>query len=159
MKRVCLPGFVAIALLALLPTPARADATAFWGLNTTPHDRAAQGVAIGFGLIVFGAEFEYAGAKTDTTNGSPSLTTASFNGLVMTPTSGFQLYATVGGGVFREQLLNQRETSIGTNAGGGVKIGLMGPFRLRLDYRVFKLEGSPVYPVVKRFYVGINFKF
>jgi hypothetical protein len=111
MKRILLVSCVTLATLALLPAPARADATAFWGLNLTPHDRAAQGISLGFGLLVVGAEFEYAGAKTDTTNGSPSLTTASFNGIVQTPTSGFQLYATAGGGVFREQLLDQRETA------------------------------------------------
>ena len=35
------------------------------------------------------------------------------------------------------------ETNFGTNVGGGAKITLAGPLRVRLDYRVFTLRGTP----------------
>jgi len=43
--------------------------------------------------------------------------------------------------------------------GGGVKMSLIGPLRLRLDYRVFTLRGSPLYEKPQRFYAGVNLKF
>ncbi len=52
-----------------------------------------------------------------------------------------QLYATLGGGYYRIRYepIDLQKTGFGTNLGGGVKIDLVGPLRLRLDYRVFKL--------------------
>jgi hypothetical protein len=82
-----------------------------------------------------------------------------FNGLLMTPTGGTQLYVTMGGGVFRERFGALGETNFGTNIGGGVKIGLFGPIRLRLDYRVYSLRGTPRYSTPQRFYAGINIPF
>ena len=82
-----------------------------------------------------------------------------FNGMIMTPTSGVQLYATAGGGFYRERLLEQQETHFGTNVGGGAKITLVGPLRLRLDYRVFNLRGSPLHRSPHRFYAGANIAF
>ena len=44
--------------------------------------------------------------------------------------------------------------------GGGVKMNLLGPLRLRLDYRVFTLRGSDVrHSKPQRFYAGLNLKF
>ncbi len=40
-----------------------------------------------------------------------------------------------------------------------MKIKLAGPLRLRLDYRVFLLRGSPLYEKPQRFYAGINLGF
>ena len=54
--------------------------------------------------------------------------------------------ATPGGGVYHESCRsepNDDETNFGTNVGGGAKITLAGPLRLRLDYRVFTLRGTP----------------
>ena len=45
------------------------------------------------------------------------------------------------------------------NTGGGVKISVLGPLRARLDYRVFKLRGAPLYSTVHRFYAGVNLGF
>ena len=45
------------------------------------------------------------------------------------------------------------------NIGGGAKLKLVGPLRLRLDYRVFKLQGSPLYETYHRFYAGANLAF
>ena len=83
------------------------------------------------------------------------------NGLVQTPVpiAGMQFYATAGGGVYRETLFDVSETHVGVNVGGGVKMSLAGPFRLRLDYRVFTLQGDPRHSKPQRFYAGINLKF
>ena len=51
------------------------------------------------------------------------------------------------------------ETNVGMNVGGGVKMSLAGPLRLRFDYRVFTLRGTPLYPQPQRFYAGLNLKF
>ena len=65
------------------------------------------------------------------------------NGLIQTPTR-VQLYLTAGGGFYRDRLNEEGETSFGTNIGGGLKMPLVGPLRLRLDYRVFTLRGNPI---------------
>ena len=49
--------------------------------------------------------------------------------------------------------------TIETNLGGGVKYTVAGPFRLRFDYRIFSLLGSPLEKKVHRFYAGANLKF
>src|SRR5262249_43369975 len=48
-----------MAAVLLAAAPARADITAFLGTNTTPDNRFARGVALGFGLVIIGFEFEY----------------------------------------------------------------------------------------------------
>jgi hypothetical protein len=40
-----------------------------------------------------------------------------------------------------------------------MKVRLAGPVRLRLDYRVFNLRGSPRYSTPQRFYAGLNLSF
>jgi hypothetical protein len=150
----------AVALLAM-PQPAVADITAFIGITPTPDNRAVRGAALGFGLLVIGFEFEYSSAVEDALEASPSLQTGSGNLLVQTPieVSGIQLYGTIGGGVYRERLLAHQETHFTTNLGGGAKIRLAGPLRLRLDYRLFRLQGSPLHTTYQRFYAGANLGF
>jgi hypothetical protein len=160
MRKRFLAAAVA-ALLLLAPRPASADVTAFLGLTRTTENRAARGFAFGFGLLVVGFEFEYANSVEDAAEGSPSLGTGSGNVLLQTPVevSGVSLYATAGAGFYRERLLTQQETSAATNAGGGAKIRLAGPLRLRLDYRVFRLRGDPLHQTYQRFYAGGNLAF
>ena len=81
-----------------------------------------------------------------------------FNALLQTPTR-TQLYVTAGGGFYRERFGEVTETSFGTNIGGGLKIPLAGPLRVRLDYRVFSLRGQPLYTNPQRFYGGVNLGF
>jgi opacity protein-like surface antigen len=82
------------------------------------------------------------------------------NGLLQTlPLGRLQFYGTAGAGVYRETLREESETNVGINLGGGVKITLLGPLRLRLDYRVFTLRGEPRHSKPQRFYVGLNLKF
>ena len=48
---------------------------------------------------------------------------------------------------------------VGTNVGGGVKIDVAGPLRVRVDYRVFKLVNPQINDKYHRFYVGANLAF
>jgi hypothetical protein len=152
---------LALLIVVLLPRPAAADLTAFIGITPTPENRALRGFAFGFGLLVIGFEFEYANAIEDAEELLPSLQTGSGNVLIQTPVeiSGMQFYGTIGGGVYRERLIDRQETHFATNAGGGAKIRLAGPLRLRLDYRVLRLRGSPINQTYQRFYAGANIAF
>ena len=149
------------AFSLFLPSAASADVTGFLGASPTPSARVVKGFSAGMGLLVAGFEFEYAHTNEDHSNAAPSLRTFMFNGLVQTPIpiGGLQFYGTAGGGIFRETLDVASETNVGINVGGGVKMSLVGPLRLRFDYRVFTLRGSPLYSKPQRFYAGINLKF
>jgi hypothetical protein len=157
LKRAAL----AAVLLLLLPSAAFADITAFLGTNPTPTNRLTTGFGIGAGLVIVGFEFEYGHSREDETELAPSLRTFMFNGLVQTPIpiGGMQFYGTAGAGAYRETLLDTSETNVGINVGGGVKVSLAGPLRLRFDYRVFTLQGDPRHSKPQRFYAGINLKF
>lgn len=158
MKRV--PLFALALLLTLLCHPASADITGFLGANTTPDSRQVKGLAIGSGLLVLGFEFEYATANEEL-GLAPSLKTGMGNVLLQTPVSVMRLqpYFTTGGGFYRERLGTREDTGFGLNTGGGVKITLAGPLRLRLDYRVFKLGADALHSPSHRFYAGLNLKF
>jgi len=157
MRRFLRPLLAAVLLA--VPAPAFADATVFLGLLNKPDTHLTRGFSAGIGLLVVGFEFEYASAAEDLVKARPSLATGMGNLLVQTPFSRMQLYATAGGGVYRERLGDVQETNLGVNLGGGVKFGLVGPLRARLDYRVFNLRGEPIHPTVQRFYAGLNLKF
>ena len=146
-------------LLAGAPR-AEADLTAFLGANTTPTNRPVRGVAAGLSLLFLGVEFEYSDTKADE-KGNARRHAGMFNVLAQTPTVyGLQFYATVGAGLYREAGAALRENSGATNAGGGVKIGLIGPLRMRFDYRVFQLRGeSSPNKIHHRFYTGVNLAF
>ena len=158
-----LPLSAALLLMTILlvPATAAADATAFVGSNRTPSDRFVRGFAGGVGLLVIGFEFEYATTREDVEKAAPQLRTYMVSALVQTPIplAGLQFYATGGGGAFRETLAAVTETNVGMNVGGGVKMSLAGPLRLRLDYRVFTLRGTALHPRPQRFYAGLNLKF
>ncbi|MFN7980831.1 MAG: hypothetical protein U0Q11_03145 [Vicinamibacterales bacterium] len=153
-------GF-AVLLLLLSVAPAWADGTIFIGTNTTPSNRSVRGGALGFGLLIVGFEFEYSSTTEDVKSGAPSLKVGSGNGLLQTPVAifGFQPYVTAGGGIYRERLGSSTQTSVAPNVGGGVKINLAGPLRLRVDYRAFKLGSGARYSPSHRLYAGLNLKF
>jgi opacity protein-like surface antigen len=169
VARLLVPALVLVALSAL---PARADLTAFVGAQTAPGTRSALGASLGTGLLILGFEFEYARAGGDdecqalsaTDDCAPTVRTGMLNVLVQTPRGVVpktQLYATIGGGVFRERFdaLDIQETGVGTNLGGGAKIELAGPLRVRLDYRVFRLTGDAIHRNPQRFSVGLKLAF
>ncbi len=153
----------ALILLALAVSarPAAADITAFLGVTPTPENRTVRGLSGGVSLIIVGFEFEYARVGEDETDALPGLTTWSGNVLLQTPAdiSSVQLYGTAGAGLYRESLLGDSETSSALNLGGGIKMKLAGPLRLRLDYRVFNLQGEPRHERYQRFYAGANLRF
>lgn len=160
---------LALVILAGSAAPARADITAFIGASprsVLPDCRCGdgskfstlKGFSVGAGLIIVGWEFEFAHVGEDTERSLTGLKTYSGNFIVQTPTS-TQLYATTGVEAYRENLGTFQETYFGTNIGGGVKVKLAGPLRVRVDYRIFKLQGEPIHDVYQRFYVGANLKF
>jgi len=158
--RFALP--LALVTALLVPSTASADITAFLGVNPTPSNRTLTGISGGIGLLIVGFEFEYAHTREDLDELAPELRTYMFNALVQTPVpiGGIQFYGTAGAGVFRESLNDETETNVGVNIGGGVKMNLAGPLRLRLDYRVFTLRGDDVrHSKPQRFYAGLNLKF
>ena len=152
---------LATLVCGLIATPAFADITAFIGANTTPANRQVRGLAAGIGLLVVGFEFEYANTTDDLAASAPSLTTGSGNIIFQTPVAffGFQPYFTTGGGLYRETLGTHQDTSFALNTGGGVKIALIGPVRLRVDYRVFRLGSGALHSPAHRIYAGLNLKF
>jgi opacity protein-like surface antigen len=185
MRRALPTAVLASALLVLAPTRARADLTAFIGpafsgspqdaLGDNSHTSFARGLSVGVGLLIVGFEFEWANSGgDDLDDGScalsnvralcaPSLTTLMGNVLLQTPRGlgPVQLYGTVGFGGYRERFdpIDESTTNVGTNVGGGVKVSLLGPLRVRVDYRVFKLSGDAVYGTPQRLYVGANLAF
>ena len=155
--------FAVAAGCVLAPAvPAFADITAFLGAAGGPSTRVARGLAVGGGVSVLGWEVEYCNTSDDTAQGSPRLQTVMVNGLAQTPFNprGMQFYGTLGAGFYHEDLLGASHTNIGVNGGLGMKMSLVGPLRLRLDYRLTRLVGSPFGSnYVHRFYVGANVKF
>ena len=152
------------AAITCLATPAFADATAFIGVNANPERQTLRGFAGGFTLVIVGFEGEYAQSGEDESAGLPSLLTVSGNVFLQTPIPvfGTRFYLITGTGMYREQVdaIDHSETSLVFNTGGGAKITLAGPLRLRLDYRVLKLRGEPLRPsTVHRWYAGINLGF
>jgi hypothetical protein len=152
---------IVVFLLAILtPNVARADGTLFFGKTTSPVHRSVRGFAVGMSLLIIGFEFEISTMPEDREELRPSVRTTSGNVFVQTPSiSGFQFYATTGPGYYREQLDADDETGFVMNTGGGVKVKLAGPLRLRVDYRVFNFRGSPEHATMQRVYAGLNLGF
>jgi opacity protein-like surface antigen len=127
----------------------------------SPANRPVRGGALGFGLLIVGFELEYSYTPDDPTALAPSLRTGSGNLLLQTPMAfmGIQPYFTTGGTVYRETLGSHSDTSFGVNTGGGVKVTLVGPVRLRVDYRVLRLGSGALESPAHRVYAGLNLKF
>ena len=160
MRRVFVTASV-LAMILSAAAPANADLTAFVGTNATPSNRPVRGFGVGLSLLVIGLEFEFSDTAADQTAGAPGLRTGMFNLLIQTPfgISGLQFYGTIGGGIYQEKGGSLRATNAGGNTGVGVKIAVAGPIRLRLDYRVFTLRGSPQQDTHQRLYAGLNLGF
>lgn len=157
------PGSVAFALAMLLAAarPAGAEITAFLGSALTPSHRPVTGLAFGMTLVAVGVEFEYASAVERTSDAAPGLRTGMVNGVVQTPIAvgGLRFYGTAGIGAYRETTAGDAVNGVGMNIGGGVKANLVGPLRLRFDYRLLKLQGSARHPRVHRLYAGLALSF
>jgi len=154
--------FQACIVTVLLGTaaPVQADLTAFAGTQGNPSSQV-RGFGLGLSLLMFGLEFEYSDTTPRTRNGLAGTQTGMFNLLAQSPfvISHLQFYATIGGGFYKNKEATWQETGRATNAGGGVKISLTGPIRLRIDYRVFMLPGGRQGTQQQRFYTGLNLAF
>jgi opacity protein-like surface antigen len=161
MTRNLWRAVVAALCLVGLPATAHADITAFLGVSPTSAVRLGRGVSAGAGLVVVGFEVELAQLVERVDDGAAALATGMANVIVQTPldVSRMQFYGTTGVGVYRETLGPLQETSVGGNVGGGVKIRLTGPLKLRLDYRLFRLRGAPVTTTYHRVYAGATLGF
>jgi hypothetical protein len=157
-----IPAALVVAATLGAAAPAFADITGFFGLAGGPSTRAAKGISAGAGFLIVAFEFEYADVGESLDDAAPHIRTGMFNALLQTPGSigGAQFYATAGAGVYNEELGAVSETNAGYNIGGGAKLSIVGPLRVRFDYRYFRFTGSPIGPeTVHRFYVGANLKF
>lgn len=152
---------LALSAALLTPKAACADITAFLGTSLNPTGQWSRGVAAGTGLVIIGFEFEVAQASEQIDDGEPGLTTGSVNVLLQTPleVSRTQFYATSGVGLYRERLGDVQETNVAGNIGGGVKIRMTGPLKVRLDYRMFRLRGEPLRQTAHRLYAGATLGF
>ena len=161
MRHVRAIALVALGLSLLAPAHAYADATLFLGANTSPANRMTKGFAIGAGLLVLGFEFEYSDTTDDVKSAAPSLKTGTGNLLLQSPVAfaGFQPYFEIGGGLYHEELGTISNTGFVGNTGGGLKISLIGPVRLRVDYRAFTLKNGALTTPAHRIYAGVNLKF
>lgn len=153
-------SFAIVGVLAAA-APAAADITGFVGVNTTPANRPVIGASVAASALVVGFEIEYARTTEDKTSLAPSLHTGMVNLFAQNPIplAGLQFYVTLGGGIFREELGTASTTSVGGNVGVGTKIALVSHLKLRVDYRVFKLAGSPINSTPKRVYLGLSVGF
>jgi hypothetical protein len=157
VRGLALAGLMCVMVAA----PARADVTAFVGANTTPANRHVRGLSAGLGLLIVAFEFEYADVTDDLTATAPSLKTGSGNVLLQPPVAffGVQPYVTTGVGFYSETLGLRTDQGLAYNTGGGVKISLAGPLRVRVDYRMFKLGSGALYSPAHRVYAGLNLRF
>jgi len=145
-----------LLMLTGLAAPARADLTAFWGFSPTVDTRSTKGVAIGMSSVVFGAEFEYARIAESTPQAAPGLKTYMANGMLITPGRKAQLYVSAGIGRYTETLNSSELTGTATSFGFGIKYRVLGPIKLRGDYRTMSLQGTPLVKRPKRFYFGVT---
>jgi opacity protein-like surface antigen len=154
---------LALAFLVAAPSAAFADATIFVGANTTPSSRVTRGLAIGMSMLIVGVEFEYSNTPDDKAAVAPSLKTGMASVFLQTPVeiARIQPYIGAGVGIYRERLeaTGHQDTSGAVSTGGGIKVSLVGPLRLRLDYRVFRLGSGALNSPAHRIYAGLNLKF
>jgi hypothetical protein len=128
--------YFAVGALLLLPDVARADITGFLGTMLKPTTQAMLGAAVSASIGPVGFEIEYAKASEDLAGREPGVSTGIVSALVSTPTRKLQAYGALGVGVYRETLGLVKTTGTLMAIGGGVSIGLSGPLRVRLDYRL-----------------------
>jgi hypothetical protein len=142
------------------------NVTAFAGVTMDPAARPSVGVAVGGGSHVTPIrwELEFARSRRDPAKGVPSIGTFTMS-LVVEPNGqipNVRFYGVVGAGVYGELYENRMgfEPDSAWSLGGGAKLALMGPLKLRLDYRAFFLAGSGAYASKpQRLYAGIGLGF
>jgi hypothetical protein len=158
--RILTVGLVALCALCV-PSRALADVTVFLGASTSPSTRQVRGAAAGGGLLIIGFEFEYADTTADPAAAAPALKMGTASVMLQTPAAVMRVqpYFLTGAGIYQEDLGAHSDQGLAVGTGGGAKITLFGPIRLRLDYRVFKLGSGALISPTHRFYAGLNLKF
>src|SRR5262245_33127197 len=158
------------AFLVATARPASADATVFLGTMTLGGPRTVKGASFGHCLSMICLELEYAGTSGAPTPASSSAYSGSANLMVQSTRAvrGFRFYGTGGLGLYGETLNNGSGSGevLAKNVGGGAKVGLAGPFHLRLDYRVFipgdapdASRGMVIHRHPQRFTTGVGMSF
>ena len=149
-----------VALLLCAAGPARADLTVFAGLQGSPAIRPTTGISLGFGVLLVGWEVEIARVTEEVEDLAPSISAGTGRVYVQNPVpiSGVQLYAIAGAGLYRERLGTLEQTDVHLALGGGAKVKLVGPLKLRLDYRYFRLRDA-LNPDAQRLYAGLTLGF
>jgi hypothetical protein len=150
------------ALFVMLPMSARADVTVLVGVMSVGGPRPAVGWAFSYCPSVVGFEIEYFGTPGGATTDHSSAG-GIFASLIVQPatTSNLQFFAIAGFGIFD----HGGGVYNATNVGGGVKIRIVGPLRLRLDYRLFVLgdlqdgDRGPTTKYPQRFSAGLQLVF
>jgi opacity protein-like surface antigen len=151
---------LAIAILLGASVPARADLTIFAGLQGSPSIRPTTGISLGFGVLLVGWEVEIARVTEELEDRAASIAAGTGSVYVQNPVpiSGVQLYAIAGAGIYREHLGTLEQTDVHLALGGGAKVKLAGPLKVRLDYRYFRLRDA-MEPDAQRLYAGLTLGF
>ena len=161
MPTLLRPLVLAGLLVLVAALPARADLTVFAGLQNAPTIRPTTGISVGFGVLVVGWEVEVARVNEDLDDAAPGLAIGTGSVYVQNPIpiGGVQFYAIGGAGLYRERLGDiDRQTDVHVAVGGGAKIELVGPLKVRIDYRIFKLRGARE-SNAQRIYAGLALAF
>jgi hypothetical protein len=167
MRRLLSRAAWLVALVLMNPVSARADATVLVGGTSVDALRPSFGFSFGYRPSAVGFEIEYLSTTPgDYTAGGI------FASLIVQPVtiSNVQIFAVGGVGVWGEGFAGGKRTGVlsAGNVGGGVLVPLVGPLRLRLDYRLFLLgevskeEVGAIAPRTKhpqRIAAGIHFAF
>jgi opacity protein-like surface antigen len=166
MRKLVAP-LAALVLIAAAPTAARAQSyiAPFVGwdfggsagncpsfLNDCSEKKTAYGVAMGYGRL-FGLEADISYAPdffgASSSYSANSVLTAMANVSLNFPVGPLRPYFSVGLGVVRTDveltvgdLLSTRDSSLGYDAGGGLKVLFPHHLGLRFDYRHFRSTGS-----------------
>lgn len=121
--------------LILGASPARADLTVFGGFSSPSLPRPTIGFSLDFLCRMVCLEAEW--ARTAGGNASRYVATTGLNVFVNFPATvnGVQWYATGGFGTYSQSSTRGYPTA--KNIGVGTKLPLVGPLKVRLDYRVY----------------------
>ena len=141
------------------PPDAPVSITAFGGMAMAFGTHPATGVAVAMkphpGPVSL--EFEYVRSQPNPVASGSGIATLAGNILVQ-PTrqrAGLQYYGTFGVGFYSVLRDYQGSTDSARNIGGGAKVTLAGPWKLRMDYRAFLLARTGGNHLAHRIYVGM----
>ena len=157
-----------LLLFALSPRAARADGTFLIGAMYTDRSRPAIGWAYSYCPSLVGFEIEYFGTRPGDDQDRASAGGILSSVIVQPVRDGrIQPYGIGGFGLYGETYASGGGTgeALAKNFGGGVKIALAGPLRLRIDYRVFMLgslgdaSGPPGTMYPQRLALGLHVVF